>query len=140
MFLQKKLFFVLRVAHSSPFLLQVGFKNTNFSGFIYFSELLQQPKLLILTESPNIFHQKSAKNTKLRVGSPSKVVCTLIICTVYRVHTCTVPLKIYDAQVRYQTNDSCILLITLGVQTFTSRKLRKFREFCSYVRKLILYS
>ena len=51
------------VAHNDPFLVQIGSNKTILKRFyqLYFRTTGLQNKLLILIESPNIFHCKSAK-------------------------------------------------------------------------------
>ena len=60
------MFFVLGMAHSDPFFAQVGPKYGNFQRFykFFFRLARLQLKLLILIESPNIYHWKPAKKIK----------------------------------------------------------------------------
>ena len=72
-FCQKQLFFVLVVAHNDPFFVQIGPKKHFLRGFpIFFRTNGLQHKLLILIESPSIFHWKSAKKSKLGVVFEAK--------------------------------------------------------------------
>ena len=67
LFLQK-IFFALGVAHTNPFFVQVAPKKSNFERFYQFFRTTGfQLKLLMLIESPNIFHWKSAKQNKVGV-------------------------------------------------------------------------
>ena len=68
-FCQKKIFFTLGVAHNAPFSVQIGSKKTIFKRFyqLFFRTAGLQHKLLILIVSPNIFHWKSAKESKVGV-------------------------------------------------------------------------
>ena len=62
------MFFILGIAHADLLVVQIGPKKAIFRGFTrFFSELLDCNKLLILIESPNIFHWKST-TTKKKVG------------------------------------------------------------------------
>ena len=67
-FCQKK-FQILGVAHNNPFSVQIGSKETIFKRFyqLFFRTAGLQHKLLILIVSPNIFHWKSAKESKVGV-------------------------------------------------------------------------
>ena len=70
LFLQKKLFFILGMAHADPFVVQIGPQKAIFRGFtnfFFFRITGLQNKLLIIIESPNIFHWKSTKKRK-KVG------------------------------------------------------------------------
>ena len=66
---EKKLFFVLGVAHEDPIFAQVGPKNSNFQRFQqnFLRTTGFQLKFLILIEFPNIVHWKPAKKIKLGV-------------------------------------------------------------------------
>ena len=68
-FYQKKLFFVLGMTHNDPFFVQIGPKKTIFKWFyqLFFRTNRLQHKLLILIESPIIFHWKSAKRSRVGV-------------------------------------------------------------------------
>ena len=59
----KKIVFISGVAHNDPFYVQIGPQKTIFQRFYqhFFRTNGLQHKLLILIESPNIFHWKSAK-------------------------------------------------------------------------------
>ena len=65
-FCQKK-FQILGVAHNNPFSVQIGSKETIFKRFyqLFFRTAGLQHKLSILIVFPNIFHWKSAKESKL---------------------------------------------------------------------------
>ena len=67
-FCQKKMS-TLGVAHNDPFPVQVESKKTIFKRFyqLFFRTAGLQHKLLILIVSPNIFHWKSAKKSKVGV-------------------------------------------------------------------------
>ena len=66
LFLQKKLFFVLGVAHGDPIFAQVGQKNGNFQRFLATTGTTGfQLRLLMLSESPNIFHQKPGRRNQI---------------------------------------------------------------------------
>ena len=64
LFLKKKLFFVLSMAHENPIFAQVGPKNFEVLAFFFWTAWFQL-KLLILTESANIYvigkQQKKSK-------------------------------------------------------------------------------
>ena len=63
-FCQQKLFFILGVGHNDLFFCKVGPKSKLLEilpHFFFFRTTGLQHKLLILIESPNIFHWKSAK-------------------------------------------------------------------------------
>ena len=63
LFLPKKLFLILGVAHNDPFFVQIGPKNNFYQLFFRTNGL--QHMLLVLIESPNIFHSKSVKKSKV---------------------------------------------------------------------------
>ena len=65
--LSKKNFSVLGVAYNDPFSVQIGSKKTIFKRFyqLFFRTAGLQHKLSILIVFPNIFHWKSAKESKL---------------------------------------------------------------------------
>ena len=64
----------MSVAHNDPFSVQIGFKKTIFKRFykLFFRTAGLQHKLLKLIVSPNIFHWKSAKESKVGVVFGSK--------------------------------------------------------------------
>ena len=66
---KKKNFFILGVVNNDPFSMQIGLKKTIFKRFyqLFFRTAGLQHKLLILIVSPNIFHWKSAKESKVGV-------------------------------------------------------------------------
>ena len=57
------------LAHNDPFSVQIGSKKAIFKSFyqLFFRTAGLQHKLLILIVSPNIFHWKSAKESKVGV-------------------------------------------------------------------------
>ena len=72
LFLQKKLFFILVVVQTDPFLCSavlIGSQKKMFYRFyqIFFRTTGLQQRLLILTESPNMFYWKSTKTKKVGV-------------------------------------------------------------------------
>ena len=66
---QKIFFSILGGTHNDPFSVQTGPKGTIFERFyqLFFRTAGLQHKLLILIQSPNIFHWKSAKKGKVVV-------------------------------------------------------------------------
>ena len=63
-FFQKTLFFILGVIYNDPFCANCGQKSNFQRVYPFFRATGLQHKLLILLESPNIFHQKSTKKLK----------------------------------------------------------------------------
>ena len=68
-FCPKNFFSTLGVAHDDPFSVQIGSKKTIFERFyqLFFRTPGLQHKLLIWIVSPNIFHWKSARKSKVGV-------------------------------------------------------------------------
>ena len=63
------MFFILGVTYNDFFLMKIGPKKAIFKRFyqLFFKTTGFQHKLLILIKSPNIFHWKSAKKSKVGV-------------------------------------------------------------------------
>ena len=69
------------MVYANPFFVQVGPKNSNFRGFTnFFQNYSIEHNLLILIESPIIFHWKSAKNSKVAVVLETKSGPDLVQC------------------------------------------------------------
>ena len=64
LFIEKKIFFILNMAHADPFLSQVGPKNSNFWRFYQkkFQNYWIAIKVININLIPNLFHWKSANN------------------------------------------------------------------------------
>ena len=70
------------MAHNDPFFVQIGHKKTIFKKFyqLFFRTTGLQHKLLKLSESPNIFHWKSAKKGIVHVVFGVKFGPNLVQC------------------------------------------------------------
>ena len=79
-FCQKKLFFILGVAHTEPFVVQIGPQEEILRGFtnFFFRTTGLQQGLLILIESHNIFYWKSTKENKVGVVLGAKFVSNVV--------------------------------------------------------------
>ena len=117
-FCQKRSFSILGVTHNDPFSVQIGSEKAFFKRFyqLFFRTAGLQHKLLILIVSPNIFHWKSAKESKVGVVFVAKFGSNQVQCCEKKHRNCHFDGVFFILCVRYTFTSKKIVVIEISEQ------------------------